>query len=149
PNPRYNLRAWLPVILRYEDFPEYARYRIVYIDVSRAVRPHEDHYRMSAPGPVDHLIFSRYAEVYDKILSLLPNYVQAVRRHVELLAGRSNILDFGVGTGNVAIEMLKAGATVTAVDLNERMLNELSAKMDNIEQSARQRLVTRRGDGQD
>ena len=149
PNPRYNLRAWLPVILRYEDFPEHARYRVVYIDASRAVRPHHGHYRTGPPGPVDHLLFSRYAEVYDRVLPLLPNYCRAVDQHVELLAKRSHVLDLGAGTGNVAIALLKAGATVTAIDVNERMLNELSAKLDAIQEPDRQRLTSRRGDCQD
>src|SRR5262249_30169395 len=107
------------------------------------------YYRMNPSGPVDHLLFSRYAEVYDKILPLLPNYSEAVKRHVTLLAGASHVLDLGAGTGNVALEVLKAGAKIFAIDINHRMLNELSRKADLMEESARQRLTARRGDCQD
>jgi len=54
------------------------------------------------------------------------------------LAGDSLVVEFGAGTGQFTVEVARACARVTAVDISEPMLNQLEAKvarlgLDNVE----------------
>jgi len=76
------------------------------------------------------LRWEAYAADYDRILTRLPFYREAVRRHLEALsaAGAELILDIGAGTGNVALPLAVAGRRVIAVDSSRSMLSRLAVK---------------------
>jgi SAM-dependent methyltransferase len=67
----------------------------------------------------------------------IPHSVALARR------ARGPILELGAGTGRVTLELLRAGATVTAVDLSSAMLDRARERVQRLpaEQRARLRLV--------
>lgn len=147
-NPAYFHRAFLPAILTHERVEDRLLTRVVYLDVSRNLRSdNRGICRVPKPGPNLDILFSRYADAYDAVLPQLTNYTQVVAEHCTRLApaqGRK-ILDLGAGTGNLALRLLEAGATVTAVDRNAAMLEKLQEKCTAHEQ----RLTILQRDGAD
>lgn len=69
-----------------------------------------------------------YATSYDHVLLKFSEYRKLLKRHVDAVGARKKVLDLGAGTGNVALELLKAGKEVMAVDYNEAMLTRLREK---------------------
>lgn len=69
-----------------------------------------------------------YSTSYDHVLLRFSEYRNLIKRHVDAVSARKKILDLGAGTGNVTLELLKAGKEVTAVDYNEAMLTRLREK---------------------
>jgi ubiquinone/menaquinone biosynthesis C-methylase UbiE len=131
PDPEFFCRAYLPAILTHQRIDDRLLIRVVYVDVSRYAKlDPEGICRMPRPGPNLDFLFSQYATAYDAVLPKLPNYAETVKRHLDLLAARQGmrILDFGAGTGNLTLPLLESGATVTAVDRNEAMLDRLQEK---------------------
>jgi ubiquinone/menaquinone biosynthesis C-methylase UbiE len=76
-------------------------------------------------------VWDEYAVHYDRILTRLPFYVAAVRRHLEALAAEpaGNLLDIGAGTGSIAVPLASMGWKVTAVDVSRGMLERLLSKL--------------------
>lgn len=79
----------------------------------------------------DPVVFDRVAEVYDATRGFPPEVepaiVAAFARAFGPLAGL-RVVEPGVGTGRVALPLLRAGADMRGVDLSEGMLARLGAK---------------------
>jgi ubiquinone/menaquinone biosynthesis C-methylase UbiE len=71
---------------------------------------------------------SSYLDAYDKILLNSDIYLAVRDFHVKAMADSHKVLDSGCGTGNVAIELLKKGHVVYAVDNSEKALGMLRKK---------------------
>src|SRR5215208_5489058 len=72
--------------------------------------------------------YDRWASVYDHDGNpLIALETPEVRRLVGQIAGLG-VLDLGCGTGRHSLWLAEAGATVTAVDFSEGMLNEARRK---------------------
>src|SRR6266540_2436516 len=73
--------------------------------------------------------FDRAAEYYDLTRGLSP---EGARKTVELLAGqldgRGDVLEVGVGTGQIALPLHEAGIPVIGLDLARPMMNKLIEK---------------------
>jgi ubiquinone/menaquinone biosynthesis C-methylase UbiE len=78
------------------------------------------------------LMWEIYAASYDRVLLELPFYQEVLQRHVAAMrpAAIKEILDIGVGTGNAAIQLLKEGKSLTAIDNSNAMLKKLYSKLD-------------------
>ena len=131
PDPAHYLRAFLPAILSNDQVGDRALQRVVYVDMSRHIRKDDQGvYRVPRPAPNLDVVFAKYAASYDKVLLALPRYCDALASHFTLVAAREGvkILDLGAGTGNLVLRLLQAGATVTALDKSQDMLNVLKKK---------------------
>ena len=104
--------------------------RTVYAEVKKLEC--EEIYRGLLQAALQHqLIWETYAISYDLVLPELDFYREVVNRHCSALcaAGINQILDIGAGTGNVAIPLLQAGRSVTAVDISRAMLDRMHSKL--------------------
>lgn len=52
-----------------------------------------------------------------------------VHYYRSLIEGTPNVLEYGVGNGRVALELARAGATVTGVDTSQRMLDDFRTRL--------------------
>jgi SAM-dependent methyltransferase len=77
----------------------------------------------------DSISFDRAAEYYDQTRSLSE---EGVRRQTGLLlrelGGRGQVLEIGVGTGQVALPLAEAGVPLIGLDLSRAMMDRLMAK---------------------
>lgn len=76
--------------------------------------------------------FDRVASIYDATRTIPPDVVELVmRRVVEAThAGpETEFLEPGVGTGRIALPFIRAGYRYTGVDVSEKMLEQLRAKV--------------------
>lgn len=75
--------------------------------------------------------FNHKAETFDSPKNIfLANLVcQAVEKQIALLSGKE-ILDFGGGTGLLALPLAKQAKSVTLVDISEKMLEQARLKAD-------------------
>ncbi len=72
------------------------------------------------------------ASFYDKKEKYLNSFEKG---HILSLLGSvqgKRILDVGAGTGRLALDLIKAGAQVTALDLSKNMLNQLKQKTSKV-----------------
>ena len=79
---------------------------------------HEDGYfdeRIAAPYDDDAAIFD--AKVIDPVVDFLVD-----------LAGRGRALEFGVGTGRIALPLARQGVSVHGIDVSKAMVARLRAK---------------------
>lgn len=72
--------------------------------------------------------YDRWAEVYDHDANPLPALEEPVVRRAVGAVAELSVLDLGCGTGRHALWLAAAGATVTAVDFSEGMLDEARRK---------------------
>ncbi|MBS3142971.1 class I SAM-dependent methyltransferase [Candidatus Woesearchaeota archaeon] len=72
--------------------------------------------------------FRQYTEAYDRVMSSLSMYRSLIALHREALIGKIRILESGCGPGTLAIELLRQGACVYALDQNQYALDRLSTK---------------------
>jgi 2-polyprenyl-3-methyl-5-hydroxy-6-metoxy-1,4-benzoquinol methylase len=72
--------------------------------------------------------YDRWALVYDHDANPLPPLEEPLVRAALGAVGGLSVLDLGCGTGRHALWMAAAGATVTAVDFSEGMLDEARRK---------------------
>ena len=79
--------------------------------------------------------------VYDRILPLAKHYQSILAIHLRALEHCDNVIDLGCGTGNLAIELLKAGKSVTGVDNSLLSLNVLQRKANHLSLSDKLTLV--------
>lgn len=81
---------------------------------------------------VHELMWETYAASYDRILLEMPFYQEVLQRHFAAMNTHSinNILDLGTGTGNLAVRLLQAGKSITAVDISHAMLQKLFSKLN-------------------
>lgn len=70
---------------------------------------------------------ARWADRYDEWHTGLMDDEGAVAKLAEL-AGDGPVLEFGVGTGRLAVPLAERGLAVTGVDVSEEMLAKLTAK---------------------
>ena len=75
--------------------------------------------------------FNHKAETFDSPKNIfLANLVcQAVEAQIDLLSDKE-ILDFGGGTGLLALPLAKQGKSVTLVDISEKMLEQARLKVE-------------------
>lgn len=72
--------------------------------------------------------YDRWAEIYDHDLNPLVALEEPIVREAIGDVGGLSVLDLGCGTGRHALWLAAAGASVTAVDFSEGMLNEARRK---------------------
>ena len=75
--------------------------------------------------------FDRAADYYDQTRDLAePVATHGLPALLQLLSPRagSRILDVGIGTGRIAVPMMKLGADVTGIDLSLKMMTKLRQK---------------------
>ena len=74
------------------------------------------------------------AERYDEGAASMstPEAVGPVVEFLAQLAGDKRALEFGIGTGRIAVPLHEAGIPVDGIDLSHAMLAQLAAKTDSI-----------------
>jgi ubiquinone/menaquinone biosynthesis C-methylase UbiE len=71
----------------------------------------------------------RVSETYDQLRAHPPEVSQQIGNAIAQVAGpKARILELGVGTGRVALPVVKAGASVVGVDLSMEMLSHLHTR---------------------
>ena len=69
--------------------------------------------------------------------------------YVKLAAGRRSVLEYGVGSGRIALPVARAGTRVVGVDLSAPMLDDLRAQLAREPAGVRERVEIVRGDMRD
>jgi SAM-dependent methyltransferase len=80
-----------------------------------------------APRVGDNMYGDMYADTFDELLQGHDD-VNAVSGLLHELAGTGDVIEFGVGTGRLAIPLAALGHRVYGVDNSQRMLDRLAAK---------------------
>ena len=71
----------------------------------------------------------RIAATYDDEAAILdPQAVEPVVEVLAGLAGRGRALEFGIGTGRIALPLARRGVSVHGIDLSQAMVARLRAK---------------------
>jgi ubiquinone/menaquinone biosynthesis C-methylase UbiE len=82
----------------------------------------------SAHDRVAHAYDEKHAEIYNPVeQARLGAMIDEVLRLVAV--ARPEVLDFGAGTGNLSLKFAQRGCRVTAVDVSERSLERLRARV--------------------
>lgn len=81
-----------------------------------------------------------YAQTYAKRVADVAFYTDLARR------ARGPILEYGIGSGRVALPMARAGARVVGIDHSRPMLRELARKLAGESPEVRARVTARYGD---
>lgn len=79
--------------------------------------------------------FDRAAEYYDATRGYSPDVQERIGRAMIEAAGvtlQSRILELGVGTGRIALPIIRAGYAYTGIDLSARMMDRLRAVLQEI-----------------
>jgi Methyltransferase domain len=76
----------------------------------------------------DEPVASRYDEAHGEMFD--PSVVEPAVRFLARLAGDGPALEFGVGTGRIALPLSQLGVAVHGIDLSEAMVARLRAKPD-------------------
>jgi ubiquinone/menaquinone biosynthesis C-methylase UbiE len=140
PDPGYNYRAYLPVVVRHEHVDGQLRLSILYLEVTDAVTVRNGLFTSKLrTDDTLRLVWDLYAASYDTILPKLSFYRSTRDAHVRALsdAGLRTILDVAAGTGNVTMELLGLDKSVTAVDKSTPMLGVLEQKAAMLPKSQR------------
>lgn len=84
----------------------------------------------SISGDVD--LSGRYgdalADVYDQLYPITPAVEECADTLADLAGKDGSVLEFGVGTGRIAVTLAQRGVRVTGLDASARMLDALRAK---------------------
>jgi ubiquinone/menaquinone biosynthesis C-methylase UbiE len=73
--------------------------------------------------------FDRAADFYDQTRDLAePVATRGIPALLDLLSPRGRILDVGIGTGRIAVPLMKLGADVIGIDLSLKMMAKLREK---------------------
>lgn len=76
--------------------------------------------------------YKEYAKSYDRLSQVAEFYQELKNAHIKSILSNtkigSRILDFGAGTGNVTIELLKSKRNVCAIDISDDMIQLLKEK---------------------
>jgi glycine/sarcosine N-methyltransferase len=67
------------------------------------------------------VFYESIAAWYDQIFPFIPGQKRFIEQELETVSGK-HLLDVGCGTGNLAMSLAAAGAQVTGIDLDEKML---------------------------
>src|SRR5438128_12662491 len=92
--------------------------------------------------------FDRAADTYDQTRGYPPDVQERIGRALLDAAGathQSRILEMGVGTGRIALPIIRAGYRYTGVDISPRMMEKLRAALRPIP-GAEQRVTLVEGD---
>ena len=110
----------------------------------RGKEPELTDFRGGSPSP--HGATAHYDDpaYYDKAYRSRRDDVAYYVRQGRLTGGP--VLEYGVGTGRVAIDLARAGIEVTGVDQSEPMLRGLAARLDGEPAEVRRRVRVVRGD---
>ncbi len=73
-------------------------------------------------------VFERRADWYDNFLTRTVGHFE-LKRVLRFVPGRSDVLDFGCGTGRTTLGLLKKGFTVTAFDFSPAMLEKARSRI--------------------
>jgi len=95
-------------------------------------------------------IYKEYSEPYPLVIHW-SQYLLLRDLHLAFLVSDEsikNVLDVGAGTGYQTIELLKAGKTVTAIDMSEEMLGKLEQSVAEEASALNNRLTVLNMDGQ-
>ena len=90
---------------------------------------------MDADGYFDKSVAERYDDPSDEMFS--PTVIAATVDFIVEESRGGNALEFGIGTGRIAVPLADRGVTVAGIDLSQAMLNKLARK------PARSRLKSR------
>jgi demethylmenaquinone methyltransferase/2-methoxy-6-polyprenyl-1,4-benzoquinol methylase len=89
------------------------------------------------PEPQVRAMFDRIARVYDRMNSIMTAGMhhrwRARAADLTHVGADSRALDVATGTGDLAVELARRGASVTGLDFSERMLERARRKSDAIE----------------
>ena len=135
PNPLYDQKAFLPIIVRYDGGTNEDRLElnVLYLDVTSATRLSDGVFRcqLEQGGERPPLIWDTYAVSYDRVLPRLSVYQEVVARHVEAMSAETihTVLDLGSGTGNVTVPLVTKGKRLTAVERSPAMLELMRGKL--------------------
>ena len=72
--------------------------------------------------------FRQYTKAYDRVMSSVSTYRTLIDLHKEALRGKTKILESGCGPGALAVELLRQGSIVYALDQNQTALDRVKAK---------------------
>jgi ubiquinone/menaquinone biosynthesis C-methylase UbiE len=135
PNPLYDQRAFLPIIVRYDGSSNEDRLElnVLYLDVTSAVRVSNGVFKCQLEQGDERspLIWDTYAVSYDRVLPRLSMYRAAVARHLAAMSADTirTVLDVGSGTGNVTVPLATAGKRLTAVERSPAMVELMTSKL--------------------
>lgn len=75
--------------------------------------------------------YETLSNYYDLIFPININQIHFIKNHIQ---GKGKVLDLAAGTGNLAINLAKENHSVTAIDLDEKMVNRIieKAKMESV-----------------
>jgi ubiquinone/menaquinone biosynthesis C-methylase UbiE len=80
-------------------------------------------------GAMSSIVFDPAAEFYDRTRALDPDtHAAVIDRLLPELRDRGRCLEIGVGTGRIALDLVRAGIPMAGVDLSAAMLGRLVAK---------------------
>jgi len=135
PNPLYDQKAFLPIIVRYDGGTNEDRLElnVLYLDVTSATRLSGGVFRCQLEQGNERkpLIWDTYAISYDRVLPKWSVYREVVARHVQAMSAEAirTVLDLGCGTGNVTVPLSTKGKHLTAVDRSPAMLELMREKL--------------------
>ncbi len=92
--------------------------------------------------------FDRAADYYDRTRGYPPGVQERIGRAMLEAAGatrESRLLELGVGTGRIALPIVRAGYRYTGVDISQAMMERLRAALDTMP-GARERVTLVEGD---
>ena len=135
PNPLYDQRAFLPIIVRYDGSTNEDRLElnVLYLDVTSAVRLSGGVFRCQLEQADERspLIWDTYAVSYDRVLPRLSFYREVIKRHIDAMSTDTirTVLDVGSGTGNVTVPLAAKGKRLTAVERSPAMIELMTSKL--------------------
>ncbi|MBS2015338.1 MAG: class I SAM-dependent methyltransferase [Deltaproteobacteria bacterium] len=69
-----------------------------------------------------------------------------VAYYVRVAQGQPSVLEYGIGSGRVALPIARAGSRVVGIDLSEPMLGDLARRLAKEPREVRGRVIARQGD---
>lgn len=76
--------------------------------------------------------FDRVADIYDRTRAFIPGTDERILQRIVAVTGASlqtRFLELGIGTGRIALPFVRHGYDYTGVDISQRMVEQLRAKL--------------------